>query len=382
MRWVALLPLRGGSKSIPGKNLRIIAGRPLYAWSAQAALDSGCFDTIYLASDAAEIRADARARFGTRVEVIERNPDNATDTASSEAVMLELSAQVECDVLALIQATSPLTRAEDFRAARARFEDEQLDSLLTGVELKRFFWRHDGQALNYNPAQRPRRQDFAGTVMENGAFYFTRSRLLLETGVRLGGRIGVHVMHQECAAELDEPSDWPIVEALLKRRLGAAHDIRLLVVDVDGTLTDAGMYYDGRGEALKKFDTRDAKGLLMLRDAGVRVCVVTAESSAVVRARMRKLGITDYFPGVKHKLAWLHEYASRVGVEFAQMAYIGDDVNDLEGLRVVGLSCCPADAVPAVRRAVSYVCRSGGGAGAVREVCDLIRAHVAPTTEV
>ena len=382
MRWVALLPLRAGSKSIPGKNLRIIAGRPLYAWSAQAALDSGCFDAIYVASDAAEIRADARARFGTRIEVIERNPDNATDTASSEAVMLELSAEVKCDVLSLIQATSPLTRAEDFRAARARFEAEQLDSLLTGVELKRFFWRHDGQALNYNPARRPRRQDFAGTVMENGAFYFTRNRLLLETGVRLGGRIGVHVMHEECAAELDEPSDWPVVEALLQRRVSAAHDIRLLVVDVDGTLTDGGMYYDGRGEALKKFDTRDAKGMLMLRDAGVRVCVVTAETSAVVRARMRKLGISDYFPGVKNKLAWLHDYAPRVAVEFAQMAYIGDDVNDLDGLRVVGLSCCPADAVPAVRRAVSYVCSAGGGAGAVREVCDLIRAHVAPTTEV
>jgi N-acylneuraminate cytidylyltransferase len=296
--------------------------------------------------------------------------------------MLELCAKLECDVLSLIQATSPLTRAEDFRAARNRFEQEQLDSLLTGVELKRFFWRHDGQALNYDPAQRPRRQDFAGTVMENGAFYFTRRRLLDETGVRLGGRIGVHVMHEECAAELDEPADWPVVEALLGPRIAAVTDIRLLVVDVDGTLTDAGMYYDGRGEALKKFDTRDAKGMLMLRDAGVRVCVVTAETSAVVRARMRKLGITDYFPGVKNKLAWLYEYAPLFGVDLAQMAYIGDDVNDLDGLRAVGLSCCPADAVPEVRRAVNYVCRDGGGAGAVREVCDLIRARLAPNTEV
>ncbi|MBK8960584.1 MAG: acylneuraminate cytidylyltransferase [Proteobacteria bacterium] len=381
MRWVALLPLRGGSKSIPGKNLRSIAGRPLYAWSLTAALESGCFDAIYVASDDADIRADARARFGARVEVVDRDPANASDTASSESVMLELAAQVECDVLCLIQATSPLTRSEDFRAARARFEAEQLDSLLTGVELKRFFWRHDGQALNYDPARRPRRQDFAGTVMENGAFYFTRRRLLDETHVRLGGRIGVHVMHEECAAELDEPADWPVVEALLRPRIAAAHDVRLLVVDVDGTLTDAGMYYDGHGEALKKFDTRDAKGMLMLRDAGVRVCVVTAENSAVVRARMRKLGITDYFPGVKDKRAWLDEHAPRFGVSLAQIAYIGDDLNDLPGLRAVGLSSCPADAVPEVRRAVNYLCQAGGGAGAVREFCDLIRARVAPDSE-
>lgn len=381
MRWVALLPLRGGSKSIAGKNLRTIAGRPLYSWSLQAALDSDCFDAIYVASDAADIRADAHARFGARITLIERAAENATDTASSESVMLEFAAQVDFDVLALIQATSPLTRAEDFRAARVRFERDGLDSLLTGVELKRFFWRHDGTPLNYQPARRPRRQDFAGTVMENGAFYFTRAKLLADTGVRLGGRIGIHVMAEECAAELDEPSDWPIIEALLRLRVAAGRDIRLLIVDVDGTLTDGGMYYDAKGESLKKFDTRDAKGMLMLRDAGVRVCVVTAETSAVVRARMRKLGITEYFPGIKDKLSWLREHAARWQLAPAQIAYIGDDLNDLAGLKHAGLSCCPADAVPEVRRAVSYVCAAGGGAGAVREVCDLIRVHHMPDLE-
>ena len=375
MRWIALLPLRGGSKSIPDKNLRPIAGRPLYAWSLEAALASDCFDAIYAASDSAAIRDAARARFGTRIEVLDRAPENATDTASSEAVMLEVAARTESDVLCLIQATSPLTRAEDFRAARRRFEQDQLDSLLTGVELKRFFWRHDGVPLNYHPAHRPRRQEFAGTVMENGAFYFTRTALLRASGVRLGGRIGVHVMAAECAAELDEPDDWPIVEALLRPRVVAGRDLRLLVVDVDGTLTDGGMYYDGKGEAMKKFDTRDAKGMLMLRDAGVRVCVVTAETSAVVTARMRKLGITDYFPGVKDKLTWLRAHLTHWQLDAAQVAYIGDDLNDLEGLLAAGLSCCPADAVPEVRQAVHYVCAAGGGAGAVREVCDLVRTH-------
>lgn len=378
MRWVALLPLRGGSKSIPGKNLRPMAGRPLYAWSLEAALDSNCFDAIYVASDSAAIRDDARARYGSRIEVVDRAPENATDTASSESVMQELADHIDCDVLALIQATSPLTQAEDFRAARIRFEQESLDSLLTGVEVKRFFWRPDGQPLNYDPAQRPRRQDFLGSVMENGAFYYTRRALFDATGVRLGGRIGVHVMDEACAAELDEPADWPHIEGLLQQRSRPAlESIRLLIVDVDGTLTDGGMYYDGNGEALKKFDTRDAKGMLMLRDAGVRVCVVTAENSAVVTARMRKLGITDYFPGVKDKLGWLNEHGTRWQIPLTQTAYIGDDLNDLQGLRAVAASFCPADAVPTVRRSVGHVCSASGGAGAVREVCDLIRAHVA-----
>lgn len=373
MRWVALLPLRGGSKSIPGKNLRPIAGRPLYAWSLQAALDSACFDRIIVASDAGDIRDDVRARFGDRVDVADRAAENATDTASSEAVMQEFAAREPSDVLALIQATSPLTRAADFRAARARFERDGLDSLLTGVTLKRFFWTHDGRPLNYDPARRPRRQDFAGTVMENGAFYLTRTAFFARTGVRVGGRVGVHVMDAEFAAELDEPADWPVVEALLRPRVLAGREIGLVIVDVDGTLTDGGMYYDAAGEALKKFDTRDAKGMLLLRELGLRVCVVTAENSAVVAARMRKLGIGDYYPGVADKLTWLRERATAWGYAAEQIAYIGDDLNDLPGLRLAGWSCCPADAVPEVRRAVDYVCRAPGGHGAVREVCDLLR---------
>lgn len=373
MRWVGLLPLRGGSKSIPGKNLRSIAGRPLYAWSLEAALESQCFDRIYVASDSAAIRDDARARFGNRIEVIDRAPENATDTASSESVMLELLSQVECEVLALIQATSPLTTASDFRAARERFQRDGLDALLTGVEMKRFFWNREGRPLNYDPAKRPRRQEFAGSVMENGAFYLTRASLLIQQGSRLGGRIGVHVMSGESAVEIDEPSDWTLVESLLRKKHASAKGVQMLVIDVDGTLTDGGMYYSGEGEALKKFNTRDAKGMLMLRDAGVRVCVLTAENSAVVHARMKKLGITDYFPGVADKASWLKQNTAQWGQYLTQVAYIGDDLNDLECLRAVGFSCCPADAVPEIKGAVHYICNAAGGQGAVREVCDLIR---------
>ena len=155
-----------------------------------------------------------------------------------------------------------------------------------------------------------------------------------------------------------------------------SRDIRMIVVDVDGTFTDGGMYYDAKGEALKKFNTRDAKGLLLLQEAGVRICIVTAEDSKVVHARMRKLGFEDYFPGVKDKPAWLAEACERWQVTLEQTAYIGDDVNDLACLRVVGFSACPADAVPEVRDAVKYICTAEGGDGAVREFSDLIRAHV------
>lgn len=379
MKWVALMPLRGGSRSIPSKNLKRLAGRPLFAWSLEAAVQSGCFDEIYVSTDSPEIRSAVEREFASSVQVIGRPAETATDTASTESVMLDFQERVAFDVLCLIQATSPLTRADDFRRAKQQFLEEPADSLLTAVESKRFFWTRDGAPVNYDPANRPRRQQFRGLLMENGAFYFTRATTLRTCRTRLGGKTAIYRMPDETGVEVDEPLDWLVAEHLVlerARRSGRlterCREVRVLAVDVDGTLTDGGMYYGPEGEALKKFDTRDAKGLARIRTSGIRVVVLTSEDSPAVAARMKKLGIEEYHPGVTDKLALLRECVVRWGVDLRAVAYVGDDVGDLECLRAVGLSCCPADAVPDVRRQVDYVCSSPGGRGAVREVCDLI----------
>jgi N-acylneuraminate cytidylyltransferase len=377
MRWVAFMPLRANSKSIVDKNVRAIAGRPLFAWSLEQAIASQCFDEIYVASDSARIRDKVLDEFPAGVTVLDRSAETCTDTASTESAMLEFKQRAAFDVLCLIQATSPLTRAEDFIAAKQKFLNEHLDSLLTAVESKRFYWTADGTPVNYDPLKRPRRQDFAGCMMENGAFYFTRLEILEEFGNRLGGRIGIHEMAPETAIEIDDETDWIIVEQLLLRQKlmqsGAyAGQVKMLILDVDGTFTDGGMYYGPEGEALKKFNTRDAHGLQLLRKNGIGVCVMSSENSPAVAARMKKLGIEEYYPGVSDKLAQLKELASRKGIALQDIAYIGDDLCDLACLENVGFACCPADAVPEVLQKARYVCEHAAGHGAVREVCDLI----------
>ncbi len=376
MRWLAYMPLRGGSKSIPDKNIRSLAGKPLFAWALEAALESDSFDAVYAGSDSERIRAAVTARFGERVGVVERSATTCSDTASSEAALLEFDQHVSSDVLCLVQATSPLTRPKDFVEAKQKFVAEQLDSLLSVVATKRFFWTREGRPINYDPASRPRRQEFDGWLMENGAFYLTKTALLKRTGVRLGGRIGVLEMAPETALEIDDPHDWALAEHLLRARRAPpdCRAIRALVVDVDGTLTDGGMYYGAQGEALKKFNTRDAHGLALVRRHGVRVCVISAEDSPSVAARIDKIGVDEYHPGVADKQALLTERAASWGVSLAEVACIGDDLGDLECLQAVGVAFCPADAVPAVRARVDHVCSLPGGAGAVREVCDLILA--------
>lgn len=151
-----------------------------------------------------------------------------------------------------------------------------------------------------------------------------------------------------------------------------ARRVRLLCVDVDGVLTDAGMYYGPDGEVLKKFNTRDGLGLARVREAGVSVAIISGEASAIVHARATKLAIDDVYVGATNKREAIDELCGRHGLELAEVAFIGDDLNDLPALQCVGLACAVADALPPVKAAAHYVAEKRGGDGAVREVCELL----------
>jgi 3-deoxy-D-manno-octulosonate 8-phosphate phosphatase (KDO 8-P phosphatase) len=148
--------------------------------------------------------------------------------------------------------------------------------------------------------------------------------------------------------------------------------VRMLAMDVDGVLTDAGMYYSETGDELKKFHTRDGMGIKLLQQAGIVTAFITKEKTAIVERRGAKLAVPEVHQGVDDKLAVLRRLVQKYGLTLDQAAFIGDDVNDLETLRAVGFSAAPADAMPVVLRAVHYVCRQRGGEGAVRELTDLI----------
>ncbi|MGB0909683.1 MAG: KdsC family phosphatase [Nitrospirales bacterium] len=148
--------------------------------------------------------------------------------------------------------------------------------------------------------------------------------------------------------------------------------LRLLALDVDGVLTDGGMYYGEAGEEFKKFQTRDGMGIKLLQAEGFLTAIVTGEKTQIVKRRAQKLGIPEVHQGIQDKLAVLKGLVTKYGLTFDQVAYMGDDVNDLEALCEVGFSGAPADCMEPVRQVVHYICRRKGGEGAVREVTDLI----------
>jgi 3-deoxy-D-manno-octulosonate 8-phosphate phosphatase (KDO 8-P phosphatase) len=150
------------------------------------------------------------------------------------------------------------------------------------------------------------------------------------------------------------------------------HAISLLVLDVDGVLTDGRLYFGARGEALKVFDVRDGYGLVAVQRAGITVAVISGRRSGAVHARCRELGIRYVYQGVADKLAVFERLRSRLKLTRGACACVGDDLPDVPLMKAVGLSFAVADAHATARRAARRVTRRGGGRGAVREVCDLL----------
>ncbi|MBK8276150.1 MAG: HAD family hydrolase [Nitrospira sp. UW-LDO-01] len=146
----------------------------------------------------------------------------------------------------------------------------------------------------------------------------------------------------------------------------------MFATDVDGVLTDAGMYYSESGDEWKKFNTRDGMGIKLLQKAGLITAIVTQERTRLVARRAEKLAIPELHQGVMDKLSVIREMAARHRLSLQQVAYIGDDVNDIEALKAVGFSAAPADGIPQVLKVVDYICQKKGGEGAVRELAELI----------
>jgi 3-deoxy-D-manno-octulosonate 8-phosphate phosphatase (KDO 8-P phosphatase) len=145
-------------------------------------------------------------------------------------------------------------------------------------------------------------------------------------------------------------------------------------MDVDGVLTDGGIYYTERGDEIKRFDVRDGQGLVLLRQAGVLTAVITRRRSEIVERRADELGIAEVHQGATDKRAVLESLLARRGLPAAEAAYVGDDVGDLPAMQLVGFPVAVADAVPPVKRAAVYVTQAHPGHGAIRELCDLILA--------
>jgi N-acylneuraminate cytidylyltransferase len=379
---IAFIPARSGSKSIPQKNIKLLCGKPLIYWVLSALEKINRIDEIIVATDSDQIEKVVLSFNFLKVNIYRRLPENATDTATTESVMLEYIENnnlQDDNIFLLVQATSPLTEASHFSEALEIYSKGKYDSLLTCVRNCRFFWNEDGTSKNYDYRNRPRRQCFNGQLMENGAFYISTVGNIKQTKNRLSGNIGIYEMPEYTGFEIDEQDDWIVMENLMKKYVLPKNKfnkkIKLFLSDVDGVLTDAGMYYSEFGDELKKFNTKDGMAFRLLREAGIKTGVITSENTKIVEKRSKKLDIDFVVQGEKRngKLASAQTLCKELGISLSETAYIGDDINCKELLENVGFAACPADAVQEIKNISNIkLLNTNGGFGCVRECIEFI----------
>lgn len=398
-RVLAIIPARGGSRGIPRKNVKLLCGRPLVAWTIDAALAASTISRVVVSTDDDEIAEISRS---CGAEVVRRPPEIAGPLASSESALLHTletlrdEQDYRPEVVAFLQCTSPLTLPEDIDGTVHLVLEKGYDSAVTMVPFHSFVWRESSggqmEGVNHVATQRLMRQQRDPEYMEVGAVYAMRASGFVRHRFRFFGRIGRYLLPVSRALEIDEPEDWARVELLLQamgkpdlipereeRRAASVDEaaprlfagVRAVITDFDGVLTDNRVLVDQEGREAVVCNRGDGWGISLLKDEGILVACISTEENPVVQARCQKLGI-PYRQGQKDKLAALRIFLEEMGIPAGECVYIGNDTNDAACLRYAGVAVVPQDAVAEVLPLADWRTKAAGGEGVLREVASRI----------
>ncbi|HYQ53465.1 MAG TPA: 3-deoxy-manno-octulosonate cytidylyltransferase [Pseudomonas sp.] len=397
-RVAIVIPARYGSTRLPGKPLADIAGKPMVQHVYERALQVANAQVVVIATDDERVAEAVRGFGGVCVMT---SPDHPSGTDR----LAEVMAQVDADIYINLQGDEPLVRPSDIEAlAAGMLADASVNvgTLCHPIDAHeagnpntvKVVLAGNGNALYFSrsPIPYPRDSEVATYLKHVGVYAYRRDVLaeyaslpqpMMEHAEKLeqlrlmaaGYRIRAYVV-QPTGPGVDTPECLEQVRALMTGQAPQAKptlaDIRLVITDVDGVLTDGGIYYDATGECLKRFHVRDGMGMRLLEENGVRVAVLSGRDSATLRKRVADLGVTLCQFGVKDKLAACNQLMAEAGVTLEQTACIGDDCIDLPAFAACGMSFAVADAPVYVKAAATQTLASAGGTGAFREVADAI----------
>ncbi|KAG8006046.1 N-acylneuraminate cytidylyltransferase [Nibea albiflora] len=380
----ALILARGGSKGIPLKNIKMLAGVPLLGWVLRAAVDSNMFDSVWVSTDHDDIEKVAKA---WKAEVHRRSPEVSKDSSTSlETIQEFVRLNPEVDVICNIQATAPCLHPYHVKEALEMITKKGFDSVFSVVRRHQFRWqevkKESGEftkALNLDPVNRPRRQDWDGELCENGSFYFTTRELIMKEGLLQGGKLCYYEMLPEYSVDIDVDIDWPVAEQRVLRYGYFGRDtpelVRLMFCKVSGCLTEGRIFLSLSGEEMVSINTRDTMGIRMLQEEDVEVVLLTSIEDPVAQALADKLakrtGCQVLQVG-KEPMDALSPMVEERKLNWKDVAYMGNDKPDVNCLNLAGLSAVPGDAPVVAINAAKYTCHSVGGKGAMREFAEHI----------
>jgi YrbI family 3-deoxy-D-manno-octulosonate 8-phosphate phosphatase len=382
---LAVIPARGGSKGVPGKNLAPVGGVPLVARAVRACAEASRVTAVVVSTDDPAIAEVARA---AGAEVVLRPVAIAGDTATSEAAVLhamdahEAMTGAPTDVVLLVQCTSPFITAEEVDGVAAAVLDGGADTAHTVAPFHGFVWREaadagtsagdGGVGVNHDKSTRPRRQDRPQDLLETGAAYAMRAAGFRAAGHRFFGRTALVRTDPARVLEIDDPADLERARALAplldpRTTTPGWADVDAVVLDFDGTQTDDRVLIDADGHESVTVHRGDGLGVAALRRAGKPVLILSTETNPVVAARARKLQV-PVLHGIDRKDLALKQWCEENGIAPERVLYAGNDVNDLPCFGLVGWPVAVAGAHDVVRAAARAITTAQGGHGAIREI--------------
>ena len=406
-RLVIVIPARYGSTRLPGKPLADILGKPMVQHVYERALQVPGVHAVLVATDDARV-ADVVKAFGGRC--VMTSPDHPSGTDR----LAEVMAQVQADIYINLQGDEPLVRPGDIATLAAGMWADasvQVGTLCHAIPSQeaanpntvKVVLASNGDALYFSrsPIPYPRNEEVVHYLKHVGVYAYRREVLAAYAGLPqpmmekaesleqlrlLAAGLRIRAFQVEPTGPgVDTPECLERVRALMAGREPEPQPtlagVKLVITDVDGVLTDGGIFYNETGECLKRFHVRDGLGMRLLEENGVRVAVLSGRDSATLRKRVADLGVTLHQFGVKDKAAACRELMQQAGVSAAQTACIGDDSIDLPAFSACGLAFAVADAPVYVQKLASKVLSAKGGEGALRELADAIllaqgKAHV------
>jgi N-acylneuraminate cytidylyltransferase len=398
---LAVVPARGGSKSLPQKNIRTFVGHPLLAYSIAAGLQSSLVNRVVVSTDDEQTAAIAKS-YGAEVPFL-RPSELALDTTPDLPVFLHVLKWLaeeqgyRPDIVVQLRPTTPIRPVDCVdRGIAILIENPQADSVRAVVHAGQNpfkMWRIS-EAGELRPlldegiheAYNQPRQKLPLTYWQTGHVDIIRRQVITEKKSMTGDIILPLVLDPQYTVDIDSALDWERAEWKVQQsdfeiiRPGRAprplpSPVELLVLDFDGVLTDNRVWTDGEGREWVAANRSDGWGIARLKDAGIPIVVLSTEVNPVVAARCEKLGL-EYSQGLGDKTSALREMIEKYRVEANQTVYLGNDVNDLPCFPLVGCAVVVSDAHQSVRSEADLVLKNKGGYGAVRELCDLILAQV------